>query len=531
MQESSDAAITAGTLARPRRKGKAGGRKAYGRTAKVGALTSVLRQGGNELIGIPHSMIMARLLSPYDFGVAAASGFFILLASRVTQFGFAGALVRVKELRPEHASSVYLVNQAIGIVTFATLFACAPLVGQFLRSADAGRLLPVAALVFLITPLSVVPGALFQRRMQFRYLMLTDWIDTAIGAVATIVLALNGFGFWSIVYGPVIAMVVRIPLQLYLSEWRPSFRFSRAAMRELLSFGLGLHAKRVLEYASNNLDNLVVGRVLGITPLGIYNKAFTTMNKVVFRLELGQAPFRIFSVIHEDAERFRRAYSRLILSITLLGYPALVGLIVAAEPLIVVLYGERWTPAVLPFQILCFGGMLKLLNAYASQANEAAGNLWRQVRRQAMGPVLVAAGAAVGATYGGLAGAALGVLAAWAVVTMALQALVRQATGLSWMAMLRLQVPGATCALLLAGVLLCLDAAVRALLAAPPAWLLLLVQIAGGSVFYLGFVLFSPSVAVRELVHETLTDLLPQRVKDLGWHLKLPAFRVSVDPS
>jgi PST family polysaccharide transporter len=484
-------------------------KKSYGRTAKVGAVWSMLRQGGNELIGVPTSMIMARLLSPQDFGIAAASSFFIVLAARLTQFGFSAALIRLKQMRPEHASSVYVVNQTMGVITFVVLYAFAPLVGQFFRSPEAGSLLRVAALTFVINPMGTVSSALLHRRMQFRYIAVTDWADTLIGAIVTVVLAFRGFAFWSMVYGHLVALVVRVFLQLYLARWKPSATFSRDALRELIPVGLGLQTKRLLEYASTNLDNLVVGRVLGMAGLGLYDKAFTTMNKIVVRLTLGQAPFRIFSIIHEDAERFRRAYSRLILSITLLGYPVLAGCIVAAEPLFLILYGEKWLAAVFPFQLLCAGGMLKLLNAYASQANEAVGNVWRQVARQALGTVLVVLGAAAGSVYWGLAGAAIGVLGAMAVLTLAMQGLVREATGLSWREMMAPQVPAMTCAALLVGVLLATAAVLRAFVSEPAAWQLLLAQATTGGFFYAAFVLVGPFAAVHEVVSETLDDLVP----------------------
>lgn len=490
--------------AKPRKHGK----KYYGKTAKVGAVWSMLRQGGNELFGIPMSMIMARLLTPRDFGISAASSFFILLAARLTQFGFGTALVRHKNLRPEHATSVYVVNQVMGIVTFAILYFASPLVGSYFRSPEAGQLLSLAAVTFVLNPLGTVPAALLQRRMQFSYTVTADWTDTIVGALVTVGFALNGHGYWSFVYGHLTGLVVRVILQMYLAAWTPKFTVSRAALKELLSFGFGIQAKRLLDYASSNLDNLVVGRVLGMSALGIYDKAFTTMNKMVVRLTLGHAPFRIFSIIHEDAERFRRAYARLILSITLLGYPLMAGCIVMAQPLFALLYGQRWSAAVFPFQLLCAGGMLKLLNAYASQANEAAGNIWRQTRRQAYGTVLVVVGAAVGSRWG-LPGAAVGVLVAIAALTIAMQDLVREATGLTWRGLLTPQIPALTCAALLVGVLLATGVLLRIVAPSPAPWQQVLVQGTAGALFYAAFMLASPFAAVHDVVSETLNDLLP----------------------
>jgi O-antigen/teichoic acid export membrane protein len=397
----------------------------------------------------------------------------------------------------------------MGLVIYAVLFASAPAIGRFFHSPDAGALIPIAALTFLITPLGAVAGALIQRRLQFHYQTLADWTDTLVGAVVTVALAFSGYGIWSIPYGHLTAVSARVLLQVYFARWRPSLRFSRAALGELLSFGLGVQMKRLLEYTAFHIDGVVVGRLLGTTALGFYDKAFSTMNRFVTRLTLGQAAFRIFSIIHEDRERFQRAYSRLILSVTLIGYPVLTACIVLAEPLFVVLYGERWLSAVRPFQLLCVGGMLKLLNAYGSQANEAAGGIWSQVRRQAVGALLIVVGAAVGSAYAGINGAALGVAAAMIVLTISMQALVRRMTGLSWAAMLSPQLPAIVCAAALAVVVLACDVTVRSTMSSPPALVRLAVDAVIGGMFYGAFVIFSPFAAVREIVKETLDDFAP----------------------
>lgn len=484
-------------------------KKSYARTAKSGALWSVVRQGGHEVVAVPMSMIMARLLTPREFGVAVAASFFVLLAAKLTQFGFSAAIVRAKEVRREHLASVFTVGMALGTVSYAALFLASPAIGRFFNSAEAGALVRVSALVFLISPLGSVASALISREMQFRHAALADWTDTLVGAVVTVALALAGWSYWSIAYGNVVAVAVRVVLQIYLSGWTPAFGLSRPALRELLSFGLGIQTKRLLEYAAANLDTLVVGRLLDLTALGFYDKAFSTMNRLVNRLTLGQAPFRIFSIIHEDQERFRRAYTRLIMSMTMIGYPALLGCVVVAEPLFDVLYGRRWERAVLPFQILCVGGMLKLLNAYGSQANEAVGAVWNQALRQGIGAVLVVVGASVGTLYAGIDGAAIGVTVAFALLTASMQDLVRRATGLSWGEMFAPQVPAATCGLILGAVLYGAGRGVAEVLPNAPAWQMLGLQLFAGVLAYAIFVLFSPFPALRTIVHETAHDFLP----------------------
>ncbi len=495
---------------------KDGKKKSYGKTARKGAAWSIVRQGGHELIAVPMSMVMARLLSPQEFGVAVAASFFVLLASRLTQFGFSAALVRIKELREEHLSSVLVTSLGIGAVSYTVLFTAAPFIGRFFNSPDAGALVRVSALSFLISPFGSVSGAVIARSLAFRKAALVDWTDGIVGAVVTIGLALAGWSYWSIPWGQVAATLVRVVVQARLAGPIPRLRWSRQAIGELLSFGLGVHLKRLLEYASANLDNLVVGKMMDLTSLGLYDKAFSTMGRLVNRLTFGQAPFRIFAMIHEDEARFRRAYTRLILSITMIGYPAFAVAIVVAGPLFDVLYGRRWSAAVFPFQVMCLGGMLKLLNAYAAQANEAAGGVWGQVRRQAVGTVLVVVGAATGTYYGGITGAAVGVTAATVILTVAMQDLVRRITGLSWWETVAPQVPALACAVTLAVVATGVGAALRANVGGEvPPMMALATQAAAALTVYAMFVLFSPFGALRELVAETAADVLPARVTGL----------------
>jgi O-antigen/teichoic acid export membrane protein len=494
----------------PKKPGKK--KKSYGGTARKGAAWSIVRQGGHELIAVPMSMIMARLLSPQEFGVAVAASFFVLLSARLTQFGFNAALVRIKELREEHVSSVLVANLAVGVLSYGVLFVAAPAIGRFFNSPDAGSLVRLAALTFLISPLGSVSGAMIARDLAFRKAAIVDWTDGLVGAIVTIGLALNGWSYWSIPLGNVVASVVRVIVQAKLAGMTLSFRWSRQAISELLSYGFGVHLKRLLEYSSANLDNLVVGKMLDLTSLGLYDKAFSTMGRLVNRLTLGQAPFRIFAIIHGDEVRFRRAYTRLILSITMIGYPAFAFAMVAAGPLFDVLYGSRWSAAVLPFQVMCVGGMFKHLNAYASQANEAAGGIWGQVRRQAVGLALIVVGAAIGTHYGGITGAAIGVTAATVILTVAMQDLVRRITGLSWWEMVAPQVPAAVCGVVVGLGTIGAAVALRGVVGTPPAFVQLLVQSAAAALLYGVFVLFAPLRALRELVAETASEVLPARV-------------------
>lgn len=490
--------------------GGAGDPPRYGKLARRGVAWSFVREGVTELITLPSALIMARLLTPFDFGITASAAFFITLATRLTNVGFNLALVRIKHLRPEHSSSVFVVVLALGIAAYAILASTGSLMAAFFHAPQIAEVMPVAALGFLITPFGSVPAAMMARQMQFRHTTLCDWISNLVQAISGLSLALAGYGFWSLVYGQLAGDVAGTTAKLVLSRWRPSLRFSWTALKELFSFGAGVFAKRLLDYSASNLDNLIVGRMLGISALGFYDKGFMTVRRVIARLNTGGpiVSFRVLSLIYEDPERFRSAYRRVVLAASLLSIPALLGLAALGPDLIPVAYGDRWDATIVPFQILCVSGIFKVLTAYAGSAVQAMGRIWGQVGRQMIYAVLIVLSVA-GFSNWGLPGAAFGVLLATFMMYLLMQAMLIQLTPVTAGQIFQSTLPGLLCGILVG---LAVLAARWSTLghSSWAQWERLVLEVAAGGLAYLCFVKFNRFHAVRRLVREAAADLPPQ---------------------
>jgi O-antigen/teichoic acid export membrane protein len=492
--------------------------KYYGKLAKVGVVWGFLREGGNSLLILPTTMVLARLLTPTEAGIAAAATFFVQLCARLTQFGFGASLVRAKRVTSQHLSSVFFVNLTIGVTAWSLLTLLAPLLGGYLRSPEAGQLLPTAACAFLIMPFATVPTALLSRDMRYKEAATSEWISTVVESSTAIGFAWSGYSFWSLIYGRLCGDSVRAICRIAMTRWRPRLEFSRDALGDLFSFGIGMYAKSLLDFSAQNLDNVIVGRMLGVTSLGFYDKAFTTMHKLTAKLNLSgpSVSFRIFALIHEEPERFRRAYRKVILSVTAIGYPVITGMLVTGPQLIEVLFGPRWLPAVAPFQILCCAAYFRLLNTYASSASQAKGQVWLEVKRQAFftGMLIVAV---TGLSGWGIAGAAAGVLVATIVMSVAFQVMVRRITNLTWDDMLRPQLPGVVCSFGLAAILLLTKYCTRQLAGDVNVRILFLVCIAVSLAYCSAFLVLSPFHEVRGLVYEGVTDFAPKAVHRMRW--------------
>jgi len=483
----------------------------YGRIAKMGVAWSWLETAGMQLIAIPTMMIMARLLSPAEFGVTAAAFFFLNLAQRFTQFGFNSALVRHKALREDHLNAVFYVSLFLGALAWLVLSLLAPAAADYFRSEDVQGVLRLAAVGFLIGPLATVPNALLARELRIQLMTKVGWASHLTNSIITIALAWRGFSFWSIVFGYLSSQLVASIGLLAVSGWRPTRRFSIAALRELLSFGLGIQAKRIIEFAALNLDNLVVGRLLGLASLGIYDKAFGTMTRVLSTVNTGGpgVSFRVFSLIQEQPERFRRAYRRVNLTVGLMVCPLFTWLGFVAPELFVLAFGEAWLPAAAPFRVLCVAAMLRAINTYASSVVDASGKVWAEVWRQCLYAASVVATVAFLSRWG-VTGAALAVLGSSAMMTLLMLQLLSVISPLTWRDLLAPLAPGVVCAAGLSVILAALRTFLYSSWPALPGGVSLAMLGLAAVCYMLIFLLLQPFDNVREVIRETIDDFAPQ---------------------
>jgi PST family polysaccharide transporter len=477
--------------------------------ARAGAAWEVVRQAHNEVLNLACSMVMARLLTPNDFGVAVAAGFFQGLASRMTGFGFNAALVRLRDLRNEHSASVFAVNVTVGTVIAGLFLVAGPAMGRFFDSVDAGRVLPVAGLGFLIGAFGTVPNAILARNMMFRQQTYVDWATTWSYVLAVISLAWFGWGYWAIVLGQLFSGVVQVTTNMVLSPWKPSLAFSRAAMKDVFSFGMGMYAKRLLDYLGGQLDNVIVGRSLGLTSLGYYDKAFSMMGRVVNRATIGSGTsFRIYAIIQDDAPRFRRGYQLTMTSVALVGLPGFAVAAAAAPELIDVLFGAQWAASVVPFQILALAGAMRVLNAYNSSALQAFGQVWREAWRSLCYVVVLVGLVAVGSWWG-LVGASWGVVGATVISTALSWGLMCRSTPLGWRDVTAPLVPGLLAAAVTGGATLGLRVAL-ANAGVQSSLVELAVQVAGAALAYAVFLFLAPFATVRQIASDAWAQFAPR---------------------
>jgi O-antigen/teichoic acid export membrane protein len=429
--------------------------------------------------------------------------------------------VRIRDLRPDHLSSVFVVNMAVSLLSWAALMVAAPWLAAFYVDSRVTGAIQVGAIVFLANFFGAVEFGLLRRDMKFKQMAFIEWVGPTLFLVISVTMAWRGWGCWSRIWSQVIANLGVTAAKLYFGRWRPSLKCSRRGFAETLPFGLGIYGKRLLTFGAQNLDSLIVGGLFGVTALGFYDKAYNTSDKMVSRLSLGPSVmFRIFAIIQEDRARFARAYAKVILTATLATLPVFAGLIVAAREFIVVAFEDKWLPAVLPFQLLCAAGALRVVLGYGTAAIQAGVRVWSELWRSMLYVALV-----LGLVYSlrgwGIEGAAFAVVLATLVSAVLMQALVRELTGLTWSELMAPMVPGLLAAAGTALVVGGITVAGRTLQV--ESWVLLIGQAAGGAAFWLLFTLFARFATLQGVIDEVVDDMLPAVVRrKVDWLRRRP---------
>lgn len=348
--------------------------KAFRAKTIRGISWSIVGQVGQQGFSFIITIILARLLSPREFGLVAMivviSGFIAIFA----EMGLSAALVHKQDVRPEHLSSVFWLNLGIGILLAFLFVAAAPWISAFYKEPILAPLAIFMASTFLFGSLTIVQKAMMVKMLDFRTLAITDVTAVVASGTVSILLALTGFGVWSLAIQSVLFYIVTAILVWRLSDWRPNVLFRWAAIKDLGSFGMHFLGSSVLNYWVRNLDYLLIGKFLGNRQLGMYKNSYSVM---LFPLNnvsrvLSRVMFPSLSLIQKDMLKVRNVYLRMTRFIALFTFPLMAGLFVVSEPFVLVVFGPKWSGMIPLLQVLSLTGLIQSVgtltgNVYLSQ--------------------------------------------------------------------------------------------------------------------------------------------------------------------
>jgi O-antigen/teichoic acid export membrane protein len=318
-------------------------------------------QGIQFVVGI----ILARLLTPREFGLIGMIVIFIGLSESFVNSGFSQALIRRRRCSEEDYSTVFYFNVAAGILLYLTLFFLAGSIGRFYREPNLVGLIRVLGLGVVISSLGLTQRAILTRNINFKLLARISIISSLISGSVGVGMAYCGWGVWSLVSKTLSQNFVIVGLLWIWNKWKPVFTFSVSAFREMFSFGSKLLLSGLINTFHINVYYLIIGKYFSAVTLGYYTRAdqFKSVPSSILTEVVGRVAFPVLASVQDDEARLKSGYKKLIKCTTLVSFVCMMGMAAVAEPMIRVLIGDKWVFSVPYLQLLCFSGMLYPLHA------------------------------------------------------------------------------------------------------------------------------------------------------------------------
>ena len=375
-----------------------------------GVFWSAFQKFGAMAISFIANIVLARMLSPSDFGCIGMLAIFVTLSATFIDGGFGSALIQKKEPTEDDYSTIFYWNIFLSLLLYGALFFTSPAIARFYETSLLSPVLRVEGLVLIINALSLIQNNRMRKKLQFKKLALIDITSAILSISISITLAALGFGIWALVAQQLMMCSFSTLFLWIFGHWRPRAVFSWTSFKELFNFGFFILLSNLVNTFCNNIQGLLIGKVYNSSTMGYYSQgkkleelSSTSISNVVDRVA-----YPILAESQNDTPRMIGMLRQFITSLAYLTIPLMLLFILVAEPLIVFIYSDKWLPSVPYFQILCIAGIaisLQGINYYAVAAVGKSGRLlvWTLIKR-GIGLILVVGGLAFFGMKGLLAG-------------------------------------------------------------------------------------------------------------------------------
>jgi len=325
------------------------------------SLDNFITQGITFIVGI----VLARHLTPKEFGLIGMTTIFIAVSESFIRSGFSDALIRKKDCTQVDYSTVFFYNLCVGLIFFTLLYLSAPAISNFFEEPDLKNIIRVLSLVLIIDSLTIIQNAILNKRVDFKLLTRVSILASTVSGIFAIILAYKGFGVWSLVSLTLTKRGLRSLLLWVWNRWRPALVFSRTSFTELFCFVSKLLLSGLLDTIYRNIYNLVIGKYFSSTELGYYTRAdnFSNFPAHNINLVMSRVTYPVLAQMQDNPGLLKDGYRRIIKSTMLVTFILMLGLAAVAEPMVITLIGEKWRTSIVYLQLLCFANMLYPLHA------------------------------------------------------------------------------------------------------------------------------------------------------------------------
>lgn len=320
-------------------------------------------------------IILARLLTPYDYGCIGMLSIFMMLAEAFIDGGFGSALIQKKHPTQDDYSTIFWWNLGMAVLMYAILFVSAPAVAHFYDIPLLCDVLRVQGLVLFIYAFNIVQRNQLKKKLNFKVLSIVTITTSIIALGITIFMAYRGFGVWALVAQNLVTAAIPALVFWFFIKWRPIWIFSRQSFKELFGFGFYMFLSNLVNTFCSRLNSLLIGKVYSPVTLGYFSKAIGTENLASRSISsvMTQVTYPLYAQVQDDKTIMANMVKRLTMTIAFITFPMMAILMLTAKPIFVLLYSDRWLASVPYFQVLCLVGLSECLQAVNTQTIAAIG--------------------------------------------------------------------------------------------------------------------------------------------------------------
>ena len=347
-------------------------------------------------------VVMARYLSPDEFGVFAILMIFVTFMNIFGSMGISQVIIHLDNPDQRMLSSIFYFNIAVGIILFVMLYFLAWPIAGFFNNRDIVHLLQVIGITFIISALTLVQQALLEKSMFFKRVVTLEIVALTIGSAVGIIGALNGLGIYSLIISTLLTSGL-FSIGLWCnSHWRPSLLFAFDDIRRVWDYSINLTGFNFINYFARNADNFLIGKFIGSSMLGMYSVAYKIMlyplehiSRVIVRVL-----FPAFSKVKHDNTRFKNGYLNAIIFIALVTFPVMTGLFAISETFVAVMFGNKWAGMAALLMIMAPIGMIQSIVTTIGSIYAAKGTTGLMFKIGAVNSVITVSSFIIGLPYG-----------------------------------------------------------------------------------------------------------------------------------
>lgn len=355
-----------------------------------------------QALVLMRAVVLARLLAPEEFGKFALITAFFTVATLLSESGLGAALIQRPVLRAVDLDTVFWLQFGLALASGGLLASSGPAIASVFNEPELRDYASFLGVTVALSTWTSVHWALLQRDMRFRAIAIREVIATTLGIAVAVIIAASRRDAWALIAGTATTAIISNFAVVAASRWRPAFRFDRSVALDVIRYSGHLLSFQFVVLFTRQADNLLVGRYLGASALGLYSRGYQVLLYPLRQASsvVGRVMFPALSSMQASPERFRSGYLRAVGGICLVAYPALAGLIVVAPDFVAVLLGDQWTGVVPLVRLFALAGLLESVTSSVGWIYQSLGRTRLQLVVGTTVALFVLAGVSVGVAVG-----------------------------------------------------------------------------------------------------------------------------------